>query len=459
MDHTPSSSEPAAPFDSSHEPDQNAGSGDTINYLGLLTFPVWGIEVDSINGKVCACPTGKNCESPGKHPIWKGWQEKCARLDRVEKAAVEDLVAGHSINVGIKTGEEIIVVEGDSGEPVTWLETRGLSETRINVTRRGKHFLLKAPPGFEIRNVVNLVEDIDQIDVRGKGGFIVGPGSRHISGHEYYWENDNPILETPEWLLELIKEHQTTTDRVASEITTNYLRGHRTYSTVRIGKRRNTLLNVAASLRCRGYEKESIYSAITEINETACEEPLQNKEIQEIVEFACEIEPKREPISEEVRIRLEKLRAAYKRFLFKRPFTVNDKAILLALVEQGIALGEKVIGGVKVSISRRVLAKRANVSLDTVTRRIDSILEPKGFVTKGNSKKPADSGFLVLNMTVVDHETGEILLDADKVDLPSDESVLRERTTPSVHNKYDCLEWSTLVCRERCSSVRTTSWN
>jgi hypothetical protein len=37
--------------------------------LGLAVFPVWGV-VEALDGDhVCACPSGAECEHPGKHPI------------------------------------------------------------------------------------------------------------------------------------------------------------------------------------------------------------------------------------------------------------------------------------------------------------------------------------------------------------------------------------------------------
>lgn len=400
---------------------------DVIDFLGLPLFAIWRADRG-----VCTCLKGESCESPGKHPMFTGWQESVIRFDHpLPRSGGRE----ENMNVGIKTGEEIFAVDADNEEAVDWLECKdGISGTRINVTSRGKQYLFKTPD-FVIKNAIDVVDGVDQIDVRGRGGYIVGPGSQHVSGHEYYWENENPILDAPQWLLDLIKTRQESTERVARNIASGVVGGRHSFPTIRVGTRRNTLLYVAASLRSRGHDEDFIYSAVTDLSDNSCEEPLDKGELDGIVEFACQIEPKRDPISDEVRRRLGKLVAAYKRFLFKRPFSASDKAILFAAVDQGIALGEETPGGVKVPISRRVLAKRANLSPDTIQRRVKNVLIPKGFVDTGkDSKHPADSGFLILNLMVVDKETGEILLDTEDIDVPSKESASKEGTTFSAHN-------------------------
>jgi hypothetical protein len=49
--------------------------------------------------------------------------------------------------------------------------------------------------------------------VRGRGGFVVGPGSRHHSGRRYLWElssspDAQPLAETPGWLAGLLAEDE-----------------------------------------------------------------------------------------------------------------------------------------------------------------------------------------------------------------------------------------------------------
>jgi hypothetical protein len=413
-----------------------AAADDVIDFLGLPLFPIWRAERG-----VCTCPKGESCESPGKHPILAGWQAWARRFDGPQsKSGGRE----HNLNVGLKTGEDIFAVDADSQAAVEWLEYKdGISETRTNVTSRGKQYLFKTPD-FEIKNSINIVDGVEQIDIRGKGGYIVGPGSQHVSRHEYYWGNENPILDAPQWLLDLIKSRQDSTERVARKIASGFVGDHRSFTTIRVGTRRNTLLYVAASLRSRGHDEDFIYSVVTNINDNSCEDPLNEEEIEGVIEFACQIEPKRDPVSDEVRTRLGKLVAAYKSFTFKRPFSTSDKAILFALVDQGIALGEEAPEGVKVPISRRVLAKRATLSPDTVQRRIKKVLIPKGFVDAGkDSKHPADSGFLILNLMVVDKQTGEVLMETEDIDVPSEEFASDEGTTFSAHDN------ELLIAKER----------
>ena len=75
----------------------------------------------------------------------------------------------------------------------------------------GEHILFACPDGVEVANVV--AETLQEpplgpgIDVRGRGGYIVAPPSRHISGAPYAWSvdahpHDLPPAEAPQWLIE-----------------------------------------------------------------------------------------------------------------------------------------------------------------------------------------------------------------------------------------------------------------
>ncbi len=68
---------------------------------------------------------------------------------------------------------------------------------------RGVHLRFALPADFEVRNSQSRIGR--GIDIRGEGGFIVGPGSPHESGGVYTVIEDRPVLPAPDWLLDMLR--------------------------------------------------------------------------------------------------------------------------------------------------------------------------------------------------------------------------------------------------------------
>lgn len=148
---------------------------------GFRVFPLRGI----VNGK-CTC--GKaGCASPGKHPVIAGWQQAATN----DEAAVKTMFAPYpSANIGIATGKGLVVVDLDGPEGLAALEQwetkyGPLPPTRRVRTGRGMHlyFHCKEALGNSAGRIA------PHVDIRGDGGYVVGPGSVHASGRIYQWED------------------------------------------------------------------------------------------------------------------------------------------------------------------------------------------------------------------------------------------------------------------------------
>lgn len=92
------------------------------------------------------------------------------------------------LNLGIVTGSisQIVVVDLDNLETIAWAETHlPLTEMKTR-TARGQHWFYRHPGGT-VRNAARVRTDDVQlaIDVRGDGGFVVGPPSIHETGVPY----------------------------------------------------------------------------------------------------------------------------------------------------------------------------------------------------------------------------------------------------------------------------------
>ena len=82
-------------------------------------------------------------------------------------------------------------LEADHGEiPPSW---------RVSTGGGGLHIYLKAPMGIAIRNSAGLLGA--GIDVRGCGGYVVAPPSKHISGGQYSWQSHQNLAPMPDWLI------------------------------------------------------------------------------------------------------------------------------------------------------------------------------------------------------------------------------------------------------------------
>ena len=95
----------------------------------------------------------------------------------------------------IEVADLIAIVEAAIGEP--------LPQTLATATPRGgRHFFYRMPSdGREVRNRNPLMENID---VRGEGGYVILPPSERADGAVYRWAVDVDPVEAPESLLDLV---------------------------------------------------------------------------------------------------------------------------------------------------------------------------------------------------------------------------------------------------------------
>jgi putative DNA primase/helicase len=135
-----------------------------------------------------------------KRPALKSWKEFMDRRMDVaslrkwfpefepEHPELNVVFEQRTHNVGIVTGSVsgIVVVDCDSEDAMTWAdENMPHSEMRV-LTGKGEHRYYRHPGDGEVRSVSRLRRDFGiSIDVRGDGGYVVGPGSTHETGCIY----------------------------------------------------------------------------------------------------------------------------------------------------------------------------------------------------------------------------------------------------------------------------------
>lgn len=149
--------------------------------LGFSTFPV---------------------ERGGKRPLMK-WER--FQSERPDLATLEQW-AQRETNVGIATGavSGLLVLDLDSAEAVAEAKALGLPDTLTVRTGKGLHAYFKHPGG----KVGNRAGIKPGWDIRGDGGYVVGPGSLHPSGRRYEWDNPPGLFDlapVPNWLASMLE--------------------------------------------------------------------------------------------------------------------------------------------------------------------------------------------------------------------------------------------------------------
>jgi len=116
-------------------------------------------------------------------------------------------------NIGLATGHtfDVLDVDGPAGTEAirTLAAQHGLQSSGplVRTGGGGWHFYL-TPTGLGNGQP----RDLEQVDWRGRGGYVVAPPSRHPSGHRYQWapgrDLDTPPDRVPAVLLERLQPRQ-----------------------------------------------------------------------------------------------------------------------------------------------------------------------------------------------------------------------------------------------------------
>lgn len=172
--------------------------------FGFLVFPLWWPREGG-----CACRRGQECRNPGKHPRISDWQDQATTDEATIRAWWR---RWPDANVGILTGARggLVVLDfdpGDSGtDSLAVIEgmygplpetVQVLSGRHDEATgRQGVHLYFRHP-GDDVRIPGSVRTLAPDVDVRGEGGLVVGPGSLHASGRRYEWEAAHHPTDVP----------------------------------------------------------------------------------------------------------------------------------------------------------------------------------------------------------------------------------------------------------------------
>jgi predicted P-loop ATPase len=126
-----------------------------------------------VRGKV-PVTTFKDLTAGQKVPCGEGAMDYRSLVARYRAAGMNPAIA-----TGQRSG--LFAVDCDNQEAADWFEVHYIHGTKVQ-TGRGWHYYFLAPR-FPVRN--SRSELHPHIDIRGDGGYVVGPGAVHDSGREY----------------------------------------------------------------------------------------------------------------------------------------------------------------------------------------------------------------------------------------------------------------------------------
>ncbi len=180
---------------------------------GWQVLPLWW---PAATGR-CACGM-PDCDGAGKHPVHRliphGLHDASSRLDTVARWWQSAPCANLGIRTGAVSGLVVLDVDGPAG----LLALRALVASRPRLRARwartggGWHAYFAHPDTAVPNSAGRLGEGID---VRGDGGYVVAPPSRHASGRLYRWLGSGDasratigdaghLSPMPPWLVDLL---------------------------------------------------------------------------------------------------------------------------------------------------------------------------------------------------------------------------------------------------------------
>lgn len=268
------------------------------NLRAALAYQKLGFEVvplHNIQNGACTCKLGKNCSSPGKHPRTQNGLKDASR----DITIINDWFQKYpNSNLALTTGRNngFIVIDVDinknigkyGNESLDDLETRlgKLPDTVEQITGSGGRHLLFKAPDFAISNRTGIEP---WIDIKGENGYIVVSPSIHICGNTYEWEASSRIGEIEiatlpdNWLKFIIGEKKKDNKEIS-------ISGEQFPD----GKRNTSLFKIACSLISKGYLHDEIKALLIEANLKRCVPPLNENEIDIILNGATNRYPKGE---------------------------------------------------------------------------------------------------------------------------------------------------------------------
>lgn len=154
------------------------------------------------------------CNERGKEPVWRWSSRSTQDPDEILKGWTDRGFHNSAAprNIGIDCGKSgLLVIDEDAeGEFERFCESVGVEVplTFTVTTAKGKHYYFAQPEGQPLGNSEGALRGF-KLNVRGTGGYVVGPGSLHATGVRYEVETAAEIAPAPSWLIEALRAART----------------------------------------------------------------------------------------------------------------------------------------------------------------------------------------------------------------------------------------------------------
>lgn len=183
----------------------------------ILSNELYLLPLQSVKDGRCTC-NNPACSSPGKHPLLRySWKHVATN----DPHKIEKWLGMDNINYGVATGRKtsngnrLFVIDIDAGDhPI--LSLMPLETFHYRTGSGGWHFWFQTP--YSVSNSASKIAP--QVDVRGYGGYVVIPPSRHISGGVYTADFTNNIQIASNYILDLVfyKQKRTKEDKKITKV-------------------------------------------------------------------------------------------------------------------------------------------------------------------------------------------------------------------------------------------------
>jgi putative DNA primase/helicase len=249
----------------------------------------------------CSCKDGVDCSSAGKHPrtrygsndattdenkIFDWWDKK--------SSSNIGLLAGKEsgffvLDIDVKldvpfNGEDTLEIMQEDYEILLGENYAPLPATLTAISGSGsRHLYFKYNLDLPVKNSASAIGL--GLDIKSDGNYIVAPPSNHKSGHKYVWFGVNtPIEDAPNWLVYEIQKAIQISSKKSSSNQTAFSRKSDT-DKIPVGERNDYLFKKICGL-VNSFPKEEVIRRALEINDNQFTEPMEEKEILRIIDWA-----------------------------------------------------------------------------------------------------------------------------------------------------------------------------